>query len=104
MMPVLMAVGCRSIPSTLYDAVRYRYGLWRSLAAHLLWEQGVAGSNPASPTRDRLHYSVRPVCGCSSMVELQPSKLAMRVRFPSPALRTVRYTRLAGLVTASLPP
>ena len=25
-------------------------GLWRSLAAHLLWEQGVAGSNPASPT------------------------------------------------------
>jgi SAM-dependent methyltransferase len=25
-------------------------------------------------------------CGCSSMVELQPSKLAMRVRFPSPAL------------------
>ena len=24
--------------------------------------------------------------GCSSMVELQPSKLAMRVRFPSPAL------------------
>ena len=27
--------------------------------------------------------------GCSSMVELQPSKLAMRVRFPSPALRTV---------------
>ena len=23
--------------------------------------------------------------GCSSMVELQPSKLAMRVRFPSPA-------------------
>ena len=61
MRPVLMAVGCRSIPSTLYDAVRYRDGLWRSLAAHLLWEQGVA-------------------------------------------LRTVRYTRLAGLVTASLPP
>ena len=25
-------------------------GLWRSLVAHLLWEQGVAGSNPASPT------------------------------------------------------
>jgi hypothetical protein len=24
-------------------------------------------------------------CGCSSMVECQPSKLAMRVRFPSPA-------------------
>jgi steroid delta-isomerase-like uncharacterized protein len=25
-------------------------GKWRSLAAHLLWEQGVAGSNPAFPT------------------------------------------------------
>ena len=24
-------------------------------------------------------------CGCSSMVEFQPSKLAMRVRFPLPA-------------------
>ena len=28
-------------------------------------------------------------CGCSSVVELQPSKLATRVRFPSPA-QTVR--------------
>jgi hypothetical protein len=26
------------------------HGTWRSLAAHLLWEQGVAGSNPAVPT------------------------------------------------------
>ena len=26
-------------------------------------------------------------CGCSSMVELQPSKLVVWVRFPSPALR-----------------
>jgi hypothetical protein len=25
------------------------------------------------------------LCGCSSMAELQPSKLVMRVRFPSPA-------------------
>jgi hypothetical protein len=25
------------------------------------------------------------VCGCSSMVESQPSKLAVWVRFPSPA-------------------
>ena len=24
--------------------------MWRSLVAHLLWEQGVAGSNPAIPT------------------------------------------------------
>ena len=27
----------------------------------------------------------RPICGCSSMVEFQPSKLATWVRFPSPA-------------------
>ncbi len=26
-------------------------------------------------------------CGCSSMVEHQPSKLVVRVRFPSPAPR-----------------
>ena len=38
-----------------------------------------AGSNPAPSTRF-------PDCGCSSMVEQQPSKLMTRVRFPSPAL------------------
>ena len=27
------------------------YGAWRSLVAHLLWEQGVEGSNPFAPTR-----------------------------------------------------
>jgi hypothetical protein len=26
------------------------YGAWRSLVAHLLWEQGVEGSNPFAPT------------------------------------------------------
>ena len=25
-------------------------GVWRSLVAHLLWEQGVEGSNPFAPT------------------------------------------------------
>src|SRR4051812_47310432 len=27
-------------------------GAWRSLVAHLLWEQGVAGSNPAAPIKE----------------------------------------------------
>jgi hypothetical protein len=30
--------------------LRRSYGEWRSLVAHLLWEQRVAGSNPVSPT------------------------------------------------------
>ena len=41
----------------------------------LIWDQEVAGSNPVTPT----------VSGCSSMVDLQPSKLITWVRFPSPA-------------------
>src|SRR5690606_9571555 len=32
-----------------------------------------------------LHHPTRPVRGYSSMVEQQPSKLNMRVRFPLPA-------------------
>ena len=45
----------------------------------LVWDQEVAGSNPVTPI-----YNV--LCGCSSMVEHQPSKLDTWVRFPSPAL------------------
>ena len=32
-----------------------------------------------------LYLSEGNICRCSSMVEFQPSKLAMRVRFPLPA-------------------
>ena len=34
---------------------------------------------------DGSHSQVLSLCGCSSMVELQPSKLNTWVRFPSPA-------------------
>src|SRR6266545_2682680 len=34
----------------------------------------------------------RPQRGCSSMVELEPSKLVTRVRFPSPALVTTKVS------------
>ena len=43
---------------------------------HLTFNQRVPGSIPGRVTTD---------CRCSSMVELQPSKLTTWVRFPSPA-------------------
>ena len=47
----------------------------------LVWDQEVAGSNPVTP----IHNFIHNTCGCSSMVEHQPSKLDTWVRFPSPA-------------------
>ncbi len=35
---------------TIYTVIFY-VGEWRSLVAHLVWVQGVVGSNPISPTR-----------------------------------------------------
>ena len=64
-------------------------GVWRSLVAHLLWEQRVAGSNPVTPT----------TCGCGAMVALQPSKLITRVRFPSPAPTDHRRRKAPVLVS-----
>ena len=48
------------------------------------------GSNPSPSTiQESLIQQVSVIrlecCGCSSMVEHQPSKLVVRVRFPSPA-------------------
>ena len=42
--------GCHEYTGSSPGGLR-RDGAWRSLVAHLLWEQGVAGSNPAAPTR-----------------------------------------------------
>jgi hypothetical protein len=63
---------------------------------------GLQGPTPSTICRGRV--SERAVCrldffcGCSSMVELQPSKLAMRVRFPppAPALWTQLFSRVRG--------
>ena len=40
-------------------------GVWRSPVAHLLWEQGVGGSNPLTPTTyNARHVTVmRILCG-----------------------------------------
>ena len=53
----------------------YPSGCGSAWLERLVWDQEVAGSNPVTPT----------TCGCSSMVEHQPSKLDTWVRFPSPA-------------------
>ena len=62
----------------------------------LIWDQEVAGSNPVTPTfktnnvefdyTSEYQSKNNVTCGCSSVVEHQPSKLDMCVRFPSPAI------------------
>ena len=46
------------------DKIRREFGVWRSLVAHLLWEQGAGGSNPLTPTTFRLVPTARvcPFC------------------------------------------
>ena len=55
-------------------------GTWRSLVAHLLWEQGVASSNLAVPTSTTR-------AGVAQLVEHQPSKL--RVAGSKPVSRSI---------------
>ena len=41
------------------ESNNYKYiGAWRSLVAHLLWEQGVGGSNPLAPTSNFKYLAV----------------------------------------------
>jgi hypothetical protein len=55
--------GCREAVDRIGPAQRLD-GMWRSLAAHLLWEQGVGSSNLPIPTQEReavLRGRKRPV-------------------------------------------
>jgi hypothetical protein len=57
------------------------HGAWRSLVAHLLWEQGVAGSNPAAPIRiwlcgAGLRRGVLGTCGAQVATRLFAADLA----------------------------
>jgi hypothetical protein len=42
---VYFILGAKSVSATLCSR-----GLWRSLVAHFVWDEDVAGSNPVSPT------------------------------------------------------
>ena|GEM_PF-2836710 len=53
------------VPGSLRFATHNIFGAWRSPVAHLLWEQGVPGSNPGAPTRR--HRAFRP-CAASLVV------------------------------------
>ncbi len=66
-------------------------GTWRSLVAHLLWEQGVGGSNPPVPTTTAVW------AGVAQLVEHQPSKL--RVAGSRPVSRSIARPPVA--VTAA---
>lgn len=63
------------------------------------------GSNPSSTTK----FLKNEFRGCSSMVELQPSKLIVWVRFPSPAPFSAHIAQLVERVlgkdevTSSIP-
>ena len=43
-----------------------KFGVWRSLVAHLLWEQGVGGSNPSTPT---IYNRVVGDCICTGKMQ-----------------------------------
>ena len=56
------ADGCGRVPfASKIVPIGGVFGLWRSLVAHLTGGQGVAGSNPVSPTEE-------PALTCGSLV------------------------------------
>ncbi len=61
------------------DGKKKHHGVWLSLAR-------APGLGPGGRRFESCHPDS---CGCSSVVEHQPSKLDMWVRFPSPALASI---------------
>ena len=79
-----------SNPSIKHPSKYVEHAVVAQLVERHLAKVEVAGPSPV----------YRSTCGCSSMAELQPSKLATRVRFPSPAPEKVlpRKGLFAGTV------
>ena len=78
---VVKYISCQTKKRNAYKQITGCGSAWLE---RLVWDQEVAGSNPVTPT-EILNF-IKFICGCSSMVEHQPSKLDTWVRFPSPAL------------------
>src|SRR5229473_7463896 len=53
-------------PEQRNDKLSAEFGVWRSPVAHLLWEQGVGGSNPLTPTNLFRHFRNAPIAGRSA--------------------------------------
>jgi hypothetical protein len=109
-MSALLGVTSRTTPVLLQEHLEMSLRIAQVLGVHrakefVMFDCGVEVLNEALKERvttdlavkRRFHSSTLMACprlfrvscetrGCSSMVELQPSKLAMRVRSPSPAL------------------
>ena len=66
-------------------------GEWRSLVAHLLWEQRVAGSNPAAPTNTL--FEIAPV---AQGIEHRPSKPGVAGSNPAGRAMSHASSRMNG--------